>query len=63
MTEPLLKAILEGINELKIRMKHLEWLILESRFSDDNPIPEELAIINEYEKEKLNGRVKFSKFV
>jgi hypothetical protein len=62
MTEPMLKDILEGINELKKRMDRIEWLILDKKFDEGDPTPEELAIIREYEKKKSDGKVEFSKF-
>ena len=63
MTEPMLKDILEGINELKKRMDRIEWLILDKGFKEDDPSTEELTIIREYEKEKLEGKLEFSKLV
>ena len=63
MTEPMLKDILEAINELKKRMDRIEWLILDKGFKEDDPTPEELVIIREYEKEKSEGKLEFSKLV
>jgi len=63
MTEPMLKDILEGINELKKRMDRIEWLILDKGLKEDDPTPEELTIIKEYEKEKSEGKLEFSKLV
>ena len=63
MTEPMLKDILEGINELKKRMDRIEWLIIDKGLKEDDPTPEELDIIREYKKEKSDGKLEFSKLV
>jgi hypothetical protein len=63
MSDSILKEILEGINNLKQRMSRLEWLLMEVRFSEVEPTPEELEIIKQYEKEKEKGEVEFSKLV
>ena len=61
MSEMVLKEILEGINHLKKRIDRLEWLIMELKFPEVDPTPEERKIIQEYEKEKEN--LEFSKLV
>ncbi len=61
MSDLVLKEILEGINYLKKRMDRLEWLILELKFPEVDPTPEEREIIQEYEDEK--EKLEFSKFV
>ncbi|MFW9857001.1 MAG: hypothetical protein ACFFFG_18270 [Candidatus Thorarchaeota archaeon] len=63
MSDAILKEILEGINALKKRMDRLEWLIMEAKVPEVEPTPEELEIIREYEKEKEEGKLEFSKFV
>ena len=61
MSDLVLKEILEGINHLKKRMDRLEWLIMELKFPEVDPTPEEREIIQKYEKEK--EKLEFSKFV
>ncbi|MHA2202430.1 MAG: hypothetical protein ACW991_01960 [Candidatus Hodarchaeales archaeon] len=61
MSDLVLKEILEGINHLKKRMDRLEWLIMELKFSEVDPTPEEQKIIQQYENEK--EKLEFSKLV
>ncbi|MHA2335421.1 MAG: hypothetical protein ACXAEU_25540 [Candidatus Hodarchaeales archaeon] len=63
MSDSLLKEILNGMNNLSKRMERLEWLILELKFPEVDPTPEEKNIIDTYEKEKKEGKVEYSKFV
>lgn len=62
MSDSMLKEILEGILDLKRRMNRLEHLMMELKIPEIEPTPEEIAIIDEYEKEKNSGQLELSKF-
>lgn len=62
MSEALLKEILEGIFNLNKRIDRLEWLIMDLKIPLVDPTPEEQKIIEEYEKDKENDVLEFSKF-
>ena len=63
MSDTILEEILEGITDLKKRMDRLEWLINDLKLPIVDPTPEEKKIIENYQKEREKGEVKFVKFV
>ena len=63
MSETMLKEILEGIKRLNLKMDALERLLMELKIPSVDPTPEEQKIIEEYEKDKEQGNLKFKKFI
>lgn len=57
----MLKDILDGIKLLNKRMDTIEKLISDLKISHVDPTPEEIAIINEYEKDKKNNKLYIEK--
>ena len=57
MSEQMLKDILDGIKLLNKRMDTIEKMISDLKISQVDPTPEEIAIINEYEKDKKNNNL------
>ena len=63
MSEILLKEILTSIQNLTKKIDRLEWNLLDQRLPAVDPTPEEQKIIQEYESDKRQGTLTFSKFV
>ena len=63
MADNILKEILSEIKGLNMRLDKLEWLIIDSKLEVAKPTPEEIKIIDEYEKNKKEGTLSFKNFV
>jgi hypothetical protein len=63
VSDSLLKEILNEIKDLNKRLDRLEWLLLDSKLKFVDPTPEEIEIIEEYQKDKKLGTISFKKFV
>lgn len=62
MSDAILNDILKEIKSLNKRMNRIEWLLLDSKIEEVEPTPDEVKIISEYEKEKLEGNIDFKSF-
>lgn len=61
MSEQVLKEILDGINLINKRMDNIEKMIIDLKIPEVDPTPEEVEIINEYEKDKKTNKLNSEK--
>ncbi|MGQ4915560.1 MAG: hypothetical protein ACP6IU_12595 [Candidatus Asgardarchaeia archaeon] len=61
MSEVTLSEILKEIRELKKKVESLKNLVRERLTRVDNPLPDEIEAIENYEQAKKTGTVKFVK--
>ncbi len=55
------KAILEEIRSLKEMLERIEALLEERLIGIEEPLPDEVRVIEEYEEEKKSGRIELVK--
>ena len=55
------KQLLNEIRELKDMVKHLENLLVERLIGVEEPLPDEVEAIRDYESEKERGKVELVK--
>ena len=51
------KPLYDEIHELKVMLEHIEALLEERLLGIDEPLPDEVEAIKEYEADKEKGRV------
>lgn len=61
MSEQVLKDILDGIKLINKRMDNIEKMIIDLKIPEVDPTPEEVEIINEYEKDKKTNKLNSEK--
>ena len=59
MSEGILKEILEEVRELRRKVEKIENIVEERLIGVDEPLPDEVEAIREYEEAKKKGTVDF----
>ena len=59
MSEGILKEILEEVKELRRKVEKIENIVEERLIGMDEPLPDEVKAIREYEKAKKKGTIDF----
>jgi len=61
VSESILKEILREVRELKLRVERIENLVEERLVGVEEPLPDEVEAIKEYEEAKKKGLVDYVK--
>ena len=59
MSEGILKEILEEVRELRRKVEKIENIVEERLIGVDEPLPDEVEAIREYEEAKKKGTIDF----